>query len=164
MTATSILEAVGLSAMDEEAMNSLGVEPALKIGTVANRSGLPVKTIRYYDEVGLLTPTVQRSPTGQRLFGESVFKRLAFIKRAQSLGLTLIEIREILNIYDQGQLPCGDVKQRLQEKVRAVTRQITALETLRSELLALLQGWKEPPLLEDKDRRICPNIQIGVAD
>ena len=131
----------------------------LKIGEVAQKSGVPVKTIRYYEEIGLLAPTVERSETGYRLFATQVLNRLAFIKRAQSLGLSLREIKEILTLHDRGQLPCGEVKQLLNEKLSAITQQIEALEILRSELQGLLSGWQDRPATDRIARTICPNIQ-----
>lgn len=140
-------------------MIAISLEPMLKIGEVARSSGLPVKTIRYYEEIGLLTPTVERSQTGYRLFNGQITNRLAFIKRAQSLGLTLNEIKDILTIHDRGELPCGEVKQHLQDRVHAISEQIRALETLRSELEGLLSGWQENPPPELISQTICPNIQ-----
>jgi DNA-binding transcriptional MerR regulator len=130
-----------------------------KIGEVAATSQLPVKTIRYYEEIGLLAPTVERSETGYRLFTEAVFNRLAFIKRAQSLGLSLTEIQEILGVHDRGHLPCGDVKQHLEAKVQSITEQIENLEMLRSELQGILSGWQEQPPAERIQQTICPNLQ-----
>lgn len=130
-----------------------------KIGEVAACSGLSVKTIRYYEEIGLLSPNVERSPSGYHLFGSAVFNRLAFIKRAQTLGLSLCEIEDILQVRDRGELPCFEAKQHLQAKVEAISRQIQELETLKGELQGILNGWEEEPPPEDLDRTICPNIQ-----
>jgi MerR family transcriptional regulator, copper efflux regulator len=134
-------------------------EKLLKIGEVASNSGLPVKTIRYYEEIGLLTPTVDRSKSGYRLFNLQVLNRLAFIKRAQSLGLSLNEIHQILIVHDAGQLPCGEVKQHLQAKVQSITEQIEALETLKFELQGILSGWEEHPNSHQIAQTICPNLQ-----
>ncbi|MBC7970065.1 MAG: heavy metal-responsive transcriptional regulator [Verrucomicrobia bacterium] len=131
----------------------------LKIGEVATSSGLPVKTIRYYEEIGLLIPTVGRSQVGYRLFNEAVLNRLAFIKRAQSLGLALTEIKDILAVHDEGELPCCEVKEHLQAKVAIVSEQIQALETLRAELNGILSGWQEHPPAHLIEQTICPNIQ-----
>lgn len=131
----------------------------LKIGEVAAASGLPVKTIRYYEEIGLLMPTVERSQVGYRLFNEEVLNRLAFIKRAQTLGLALTEIKAILTVHDEGDLPCCEVKQHLQDKVAIVSQQIQALETLRTELNGILSGWQEHPPAHLIEQTICPNIQ-----
>lgn len=140
-------------------MTLLSAEKLLKIGEVATSSGLPIKTIRYYEEIGLLTPTVERASSGYRLFNHQVIHRLAFIKRAQSLGLSLSEVSEILTVHDQGQLPCGEVKQHLQTKIQTITEQIQALETLRAELQGLLSGWEEQPPKQLIAQTICPNIQ-----
>jgi MerR family transcriptional regulator, copper efflux regulator len=131
----------------------------LKIGEVSEMSGFPVKTIRYYEEIGLLAPTVERSESHYRLFLPEVLNRLSFIRRSQSLGLTLKEIQKILQVHDQGQLPCGEAKQHLEAKVAEVTKQIEALQTLRSELLGILSGWQEFPPAEQIQQTICPNIQ-----
>lgn len=140
-------------------MESHLADRPLKIGEVSAETELPVKTIRYYEQIGLLVPTVERSPSGYRLFDKSVLNRLAFIKRAQSLGLSLKEIKEILQVHDRGELPCGEVKQHLEAKVRAIDEQIKALEMLRSQLQGILQGWQEQPSPERIAHTICPNIQ-----
>ncbi|MGJ3246801.1 MAG: heavy metal-responsive transcriptional regulator [Elainellaceae cyanobacterium] len=132
---------------------------SLKIGDIASESGLPVKTIRYYEEIGLLVPTVERSEAGYRLFDPAVLNRLAFIKRAQSLGLSLQEIHQILGIHDEGQLPCGEVKQHLEVKVESISAQIEALEMLRAELQGILSGWQEQPAPDRIAKTICPNLQ-----
>ncbi len=140
-------------------MDAVITDERLKIGDVATRSGLSVKTVRYYEEIGLLAPTVERSDSGYRLFDRSVINRLAFVKRAQSLGLSLSEIREILNISDRGELPCDEVKQHLALKVDEINQQIKALQLLKSELQQLLNHWQDPPSVVQTDTKICPNIQ-----
>ena len=144
-------------------MIALTLEKTLQIGEVAALSDLPIKTIRYYEEQALLTPTVSRSRSNYRLFQLSVLQRLAFIKRSQSLGLSLREIRDILAVHDQGQLPCEDIKQNLQRKVEQITEQIEALQVLRSELQGLLSGWQDHPSAEIAAQTICPNLQGGIA-
>lgn len=131
----------------------------MQIGEVAKQSNLPVKTIRYYEEINLLAPTVERSQSGYRLFHTQVLNRLSFIKRAQSLGLSLSEVAAILSIHDQGQLPCGEVKQHLETKLVAIAQQIAALETLRTELEGVLSGWEEQPPTHLIHQTICPNLQ-----
>lgn len=135
----------------------------LKIGEVAARSGISVKTIRYYEELGLLAPTVDRSSTGYRMFQLEVIKRLKFIKRAQALGLNLREIQTLLSVYDRGKLPCPEVKQQLQSKVEAIAEQIQALENLKSQLQTLLDCWEEQPQSEQVSQTICPNILVGAG-
>ncbi|MCY7382293.1 MAG: heavy metal-responsive transcriptional regulator [Microcoleus sp. CAN_BIN18] len=140
-------------------MNISVAEKLYKIGSVAACSGLSVKTVRYYEEIGLLSPAVARSPAGYRLFEEAVFNRLSFIKRSQALGLSLQEIKDILQVRDRGKLPCPEAKQHLTAKVKAISGQIAALETLKTELQGILSGWQDQPSPECITRTICPNIQ-----
>jgi len=140
-------------------MQTISTAALLRIGEVAAESGLPVKTIRYYEETGLLLPTVERSESGYRLFQPQVLNRLAFIRRSQSLGLTLQEIQQILAVHDHGQLPCGEMRQHLELKVEAIEQQIQALETLRAELKGILSGWQNQPSSDRISQTICPNIQ-----
>lgn len=137
----------------------LASEPLLKIGRVANESSLSVKTIRYYEDRGLLAPVVTRSPAGYRLFKPEIFTRLHFIKRARALGLSLQEIGEILTVRDRGEVPCGIVRERLLIKHRSIREQIQALETLQLELQGILSGWNEISDRDSLDGTICPNIE-----
>ena len=75
----------------------LAQEELKRIGSVAKESGLPIKTIRYYDELGLLK-TFGRTEGNYRLFTPDIFARLRFIKRAQSLGLSLLEINNRIEL------------------------------------------------------------------
>ena len=133
----------------------------LFIGQVTAQSGIPIKTIRYYEELGLLRSS-GRSEGGFRLFSSDVLPRLAFIKRAQGLGLSLQEIAEILQVYDQGELPCGEMKHKLEDKLLEIDRQIEQLLTLQTELKGLLSGWQSFPALQSGT--ICPNVQIDSQD
>ncbi|HIK18571.1 MAG TPA: heavy metal-responsive transcriptional regulator [Leptolyngbyaceae cyanobacterium M33_DOE_097] len=126
-----------------------------QIGSVAKESGLPIKTVRYYDELGLLK-TVGRTEGGYRLFDASVFNRLSFIKRAQSLGLSLAEIKEFLDVHDQGDLPCDHVRIKLQDKIADVDRQIHQLQILKLELQEILS---ERTISNKSSLVICPIIQ-----
>ncbi|MBD2078485.1 heavy metal-responsive transcriptional regulator [Leptolyngbya sp. FACHB-17] len=133
----------------------LAHERPKQIGPIAKESGVPIKTIRYYEELGLLQ-AVGRTEGGYRLFDTNVFTRLSFIKRAQSLGLSLAEIKAFLDVHDQGEPPCDHVRVRLQDKVTDIDRQIQQLQILKSELQGLLS---EPASLENSDTLICPIIQ-----
>jgi MerR family transcriptional regulator, copper efflux regulator len=134
-------------------------DKTLQIGEVAVRSGLPVKTIRYYTDIGLLAPHVKRSPSGYRLYESEVLNRLTFIRRTQALGLSLSEIRDILEIHDQGKLPCGQVKQYLETKLEDIEAQIHQMELLRGEVKGILSGWKDPLLTAYQAQTICPNLK-----
>ncbi|MEH1872137.1 heavy metal-responsive transcriptional regulator [Nostoc sp.] len=128
----------------------------LLIGQVTALSGVPIRTIRYYESLGLLNSS-GRTEGGFRQFSLDVLTRLAFIKRAQNLGLSLEEIGDILNIYDQGKLPCGEVKQKLEDKVNEIDHKIEELLTLRDELTGLLSGWDN--FTGKRKDTICPIIQ-----
>lgn len=130
----------------------------LFIGQIAEQSGIPIRTIRYYEELGLLK-SAGRTEGGFRQFSPQLVTRLAFIKRAQSLGLSLEEIGEILKVYDQGELPCGEVKHKLEDKLLEIDHQIEQLLTLQAELKELLSKWKSPPTQQYET--ICPNIQFA---
>lgn len=131
-------------------------EELKRIGSVAKESGLPIKTIRYYDELGLLK-TFGRTDGNYRLFSSEVFGRLRFIKRAQSLGLSLLEIKEFLGVHDQGELPCAQIKVKLEDKLEDIEQQIQQLQILKQELSGLLSGWETIPT--HPEETICPIIE-----
>ena len=88
----------------------------MKIGVLASRSGLPVKTLRYYEDLGLL-PAIGRSEGGYRLFAEESLRRLEFIRRLKTLGLSLEEIQGCLAVHDAGELPCDDIQIQLGSQI-----------------------------------------------
>lgn len=118
------------------------------IGDVAKRVDLSVKTIRYYESLGLLTEAA-RSEAGYRLYGEGDVERLRFIKGAKALGLSLSDIKEVLAIWGGGERPCGHVQQLLAEKVQEVSRRIEELTTFRDALQAYLTGIDTAPAAEE---------------
>lgn len=126
------------------------------IGSVAKESGIPIKTIRYYEELGLLKVS-GRTEGGFRLFDADVLTRLHFIKRAQSLGLSLSQIKDFLDVHDGGELPCEQIKIKLQNKLISIDEQIRQLFILRQELTGLLSGWEVIP--ENPQETICPIIE-----
>ncbi|AFZ01558.1 transcriptional regulator, MerR family [Calothrix sp. PCC 6303] len=137
-------------------LNMLLKEQGKQIGVVAKESGVPIKTIRYYEELGLLHSS-GRTEGGFRLFTSDVLSRLHFIKRAQSLGLSLSEIKEFLQVHDQGKLPCDRIKARLQDKVAVIEKQIREMTIFKQELEGLISGWE---LVSDNSENvICPIIE-----
>jgi MerR family transcriptional regulator, copper efflux regulator len=128
----------------------------LLIGQVAKASGLPIKTIRYYAEMGLLK-TSGRSEGQFRLFSADVIDRLAFIKRIQKLGLSLQEIAGILQIYDRGLPPCSEIKQQLEHQISEIDRRIQELVSLRREISGLIEDWNPAETIQTGE--ICPVIQ-----
>lgn len=132
------------------------IDHLLKIGELSAQSGVPIKTIRYYEELGLL-PSVGRTEGNYRLFVPQTLQRLAFIKRLQKLGLSLHQIKECLAIYDRGELPCPDLQHKLQAQVAQIDCQIAELLALRSELVDILAHWQPQPA---PTAHICPNLSI----
>lgn len=129
----------------------------LKIGELSTQSGVSIKTIRYYEELGLVK-SCGRTEGHFRLFHPDTVTRLSFVKRLQSLGLSLQEIGECLAVYDHGDLPCGDVKSKLEGQVAEIDRQVAELILLRRELTGILQRWSTSP--EKQSEVICPNLRV----
>lgn len=108
----------------------------MRIGELADLLGVNPKTIRYYEDIGLL-PAPERTPSGYRVYGDDAVERITFIKTAQRLGITLDEAREILALRDQAKPPCRYVRDVLRRQVRQINKRMAELRTLRAELLAL---------------------------
>jgi MerR family transcriptional regulator, copper efflux regulator len=130
-------------------------QEAKQIGVIAKETGISIKTIRYYEELGLIQASM-RTEGGFRLFTSDVLSRLRFIKRAQSLGLSLSEIKEFLNVHDQGNLPCKHIKAKLENKLLSIDKQIQELLIFKQELEGLISRWETIP--ENSDKTICPII------
>ncbi len=126
----------------------------MRIGQLAQRSGVSAKTIRYYEDIGLLSPP-ERNPSGYRDFDGSAMDRLAFIRAAQAVGLSLGEIRGIVALRDAGETPCGHVLELLRVRSAEVDRRIAELRSLRSELHRLEQRAKGLDPAGCDPRRVC---------
>lgn len=109
----------------------------MRIGELAERSGVSTKTIRYYEDIGLVPPAA-RLASGYRDYQPSMLDRLAFIRAAQALGLSLGEIRGIVALRDDGQTPCGHVLDLLRTRSAELDRRIAELRALRGELNRLV--------------------------
>ncbi|WP_425308288.1 heavy metal-responsive transcriptional regulator [Ammonicoccus fulvus] len=108
----------------------------MRIGEVAQASGTTTKTLRYYEEFGLL-PDPDRTPAGYRDYGPDVLDRLNFIRRGQVAGLTLTQISQVLDIRDRGQAPCQHVTDLLDTRLEVIDQQIAQLQQLRTTVAAL---------------------------
>ena len=85
----------------------------MRIGELSSRSGISSTALRYYEKAGLL-PRARRTQTGYRTFDRDVLPRLAFIRAAQAIGLSVAEIREVIAIRDGGSPPCAHVLELLE--------------------------------------------------
>ena len=110
------------------------MEP-IGIGTLAKRAGEGIDTVRYYERAGLLAPS-KRLASGYRRYGMLELSRLRFIRRAQALGFTLKEVRELLALSAQRDV--GRVKRSAQAKLADVEQRIAALEKVRDGLSTLI--------------------------
>jgi Cu(I)-responsive transcriptional regulator len=104
----------------------------MNIGEVAERSGLPTKTIRYYEEIGLVRP--ERGANGYRRFGAREMERLSFIGRARSLGFTIEDCRALLALREDGTRASADVKALTEHHIENIDRKIAELEAMRATL------------------------------
>src|SRR5882724_4194407 len=103
------------------------MEKALQIGAVASQTGLTVDAIRFYERARLL-PAVPRSTGGFRLFREQDVEELRFIRKAQELGFSLEEIRELISLRKGSPTPCASVEQLLNKKLLAVRAKLRGLQ------------------------------------
>lgn len=104
----------------------------LSIGEAAEKSGLPPKTIRYYEDIGLVRPL--RSANGYRAFGEREVKALMFLARARSLGFSIEECRELLAMQADSERSSADVKRLAVAHLTRIDAKIAELQTMRTAL------------------------------
>ena len=107
-------------------------------GQLAQRVGINLETVRFYEKEGLLSPA-SRTPSGYRQFEEDAVDRLEFVGRAKRLGFSLAEIRELLLLQDGNRQSCGEIRSRLQNKLASVIAKKTELESLEAQLRSALR-------------------------
>ena len=107
---------------------------AVRIGELAALAGITAKTLRFYERAGLLPPP-ERTANNYRDYGPPALSRLDFVRRGRAAGLTLAQIREVIEVRDSGDAPCGHVYDLLTERVADVDRQIGDLQALRATLV-----------------------------
>ncbi|SNR82517.1 heavy metal-responsive transcriptional regulator [Blastococcus mobilis] len=108
----------------------------MRIGELAEHAGLTVKTIRFYEQAGVL-PEPERRPSGYRDYDDSAVARLRFVKAAQAAGLSLAEIREVIAVRDRNGPPCRHVTDLLNAHAADLDRRIAELTALRDEVRRL---------------------------
>ena len=128
----------------------------MHIGEVARSVGVRGSAIRYYEAQGIIRPAA-RSVNGYRFYRDDAVNLLAFVKRAQSLGLTLKEIKSLLELSCSDRRRCSNVKQLAREHLYQIDRTIAELQQLQEELRALLRRKVGRP-----DRNsVCPLIDAA---
>lgn len=120
----------------------------MNIGEVAERTGLPAKTIRYYEEIGLVTPL--RGANGYRSFRDSDAHKLAFLGRARSLGFSIGECRDLLALWEDRARSSGDVRAIAQGHLSQIDARIAELKGMRDTLAHLVHA------CHGDDRPDCP--------
>lgn len=124
----------------------------MNISQISQRSGLPVKTIRYYEDIGLITPA--RRSNGYRDFSEADMHKLAFLGRARTLGFSIEDCRTLLELWEDQSRASADVRQLAQEHLRRVEAKLDDLQQMRDTLARLVRdcaGDTRPdcPILKD---------------
>lgn len=124
----------------------------MNIGEAAERSGLPAKTIRYYEDISLVAP--DRADNGYRDYSSSDVHRLRFLHRARNLGFSIDECRLLLSLYTDRNRASADVKAVAEQKLAEIDAKIRELQSLKNALQPLVDcchGDDRPdcPILDD---------------
>lgn len=127
----------------------------LKIGEVSKRSGIGIEALRFYEKSGLVDRP-GRTYSGYRLYDESVLERLAFVKKAQILGFSLDEIKELINHKRKGESPCAEVREVVRVRLDELNERIAQMIQYRDELSAALTDWDE---MGEADGHVCGLIE-----
>lgn len=109
------------------------MQTAFFIGELSRKTGIPTQTIRYYEQQGLLQPT-ERTDAGYRLYSDAEVQRLQFIQQAKLFGLTLEEIKQLMDVSAEGIAPCGHLRRMVGDHIDDINRRIEELVTFRDEL------------------------------
>ena len=124
------------------------------IGQLAKTLGVSPHTLRYYEKIRLLPP-VSKTSSGRRLYDDKAEERIRFIKRAQRVGFSLDEIKQLINLDQSPDYPKPDVRAMVSEKVEEVELQMIELKALRTQLKELLNACEKSnegercPILEE---------------
>ena len=125
----------------------------MNIGTIAKRSGLPAKTIRYYESIGLIPPAL-RSEGNYRTYTEHDLQTLKFVQRARGLGFSVKDVARLLTLWQDRRRASAEVRRLAQDHVAEIDRKIEELKGLRRTLTHLIErcrGDSRPdcPILDD---------------
>ena len=128
--------------MGRQGSRSADPAPSLRIGEVAKRTGLPVKTIRYYCDEGLLQPRA-RSESGYRLFDEENLAELTIIRSLRAMDVSIPELARILEVRRAGVCNCSVLKDSIAAKMESINLRIDELAAMKEELARLLGSWQD---------------------
>ena len=122
-------------------------QDSLKAGAVAKAAGVGVQTLHYYERLGLLQKP-KRSAANYRLYTPKAVRRVGFIKKAQALGLTLEETKQILDLKDHGREPCRKVAELGEKHLQEIDARLTQLRAYRRALAQAVNAWPKKNLSE----------------
>lgn len=123
----------------------------MNIGAAAKATGLPVKTVRYYADIGLVAPE-GRSDSGYRQYTPTELNKLVFARRARAFGFSIDDVRELLSLYEDRNRSSADVKRIAQGRLEEIEARMQELHALRDELSHLVHACR------GDDRPDCPII------
>jgi MerR family transcriptional regulator, copper efflux regulator len=135
----------------------------VRIGQLAAQTGYSVRTIRFYEQSGLL-PAPSRTPAGYRSYEQDAVIRLRFVRSAQALGLSLAEIAEVLRVRDRDGPPCSYVAELLDTHITALDARIKELTALRDELRARHPLGTAPDPARYRSGQVCYLIEDDVSE
>lgn len=136
--------------MRTECQYTVGTSIVMNIGTVSEKSGLPAKTIRYYEDIGLIRP--DRRDNGYRDYSTEDVHRLRFLQRSRGLGFSVEECRQLLSLYGDTHRESAEVKAIAEGKLSEIDRKLAELQELRDMLKHLVAN------CHGDDRPQCPII------
>ncbi len=130
------------------------------IGELAKQIDINPKTIRYYEEISIL-PRPKRGTNNYRVYSLDTVNRLSFIRKAQGLGFTLREIKEVLTISDRGNDPCEHVGELLKGRIVDLEKKLMELKIVQTKLKKLEKQWSKIQIQEEckTGELICPKIE-----
>lgn len=134
----------------------------MRIGELADEVGVTTKTIRYYEEIGLL-PEAERTSSGYRDYGSSALDRLRFIRDAQATGFSLAEIQSVLELKDQGERTCEHTRTLLRRQIDEIEARIERLQETRRGLLVLAAKADAVDPSDCTDPHRCQVIEAHLA-
>lgn len=126
----------------------------MKIGEMARKAGIATSAIRFYEEAGLI-PEPARTSSGYREYDPTVLDRLAFIRAGQAVGLTLGQLRGVLQIRDRGEAPCDHVADLIDDRISDIDQRIDDLKKLRRDLVPLAGEAKKLDPAECTPESVC---------
>jgi DNA-binding transcriptional MerR regulator len=128
------------------------------IGELSKKTDIPIRTIRYYEEFGLLQKA-KRSISQYRVYNEKDLEKLLFIKKSKDLGLTLAEVKKIIKRSSSGvEATCGLVHEVFEQKIADCQRRIEELKETKRRLGERLHHWIKPNQAQKLKFTICPQI------